>query len=324
MIEEDRPTVIILRALGLGDLLTAVPALRALARKYRDHQRVLLTAGRLRPLVPLFRTDGIPCIDDVLPVDSLGFDPRRLPSHPEVAVNLHGAGPQSHRLLQRTGPSRLIAFASREAGLSGNRPSWRGDEHEVARWCRLLSESGTPADPGELEINRPILRSPDWAEGATLLHPGAASRSRQWPPDRWVTVARQELSRGREVVVTGSAAEIGLVRRIGRKAGIDPSRVVAGRTGPLSLAALVAAAGTVVCGDTGVAHLATALRRPSVLLFGPTPPDRWGPFIDRDLHRVIWTGKSGDPHSDDVDRGLLEIDTDTVLAALSDRGAAPI
>jgi ADP-heptose:LPS heptosyltransferase len=79
----------------------------------------------------------------------------------------------------------------------------------------------------------------------------------------------------------------------------------------------------VVCGDTGVAHLATALRTPSVVLFGPTPPARWGPPADRPWHRVLWAGRTGDPHGRSADDGLLEIDVADVTAALADLPSRP-
>jgi ADP-heptose:LPS heptosyltransferase len=72
----------------------------------------------------------------------------------------------------------------------------------------------------------------------------------------------------------------------------------------------------VACGDTGVAHLASALRRPSVVLFGPTSPSRWGP-PPLPIHRVIWTGREGDPHADRPDPGLLEIEPEVVLGELA-------
>ena len=43
-----------------------------------------------------------------------------------------------------------------------------------------------------------------------------------------------------------------------------------------------------VCGDTGVAHLATAYGVPSVLLFGAMSPALWGPPPTRPQHRVLW------------------------------------
>jgi ADP-heptose:LPS heptosyltransferase len=86
---------------------------------------------------------------------------------------------------------------------------------------------------------------------------------------------------------------------------------------------MVAAAGRVVCGDTGVAHLATAVGTPSVVLFGPSSPALWGPPAERHWHRALWAGTSGDPHGRLPDPGLLAITVDQVLEALGDLPAAP-
>ena len=96
-----------------------------------------------------------------------------------------------------------------------------------------------------------------------------------------------------------------------------PSRdVVAGRTDLNALVGIVASAGRVVCGDTGVAHLATALGTPSVVLFGPTSPAQWGP-PPSPAHIALWAGRIGDPHGRRVDSGLLEISVRDVVQALT-------
>jgi ADP-heptose:LPS heptosyltransferase len=73
-----------------------------------------------------------------------------------------------------------------------------------------------------------------------------------------------------------------------------------------------------VSGDTGVAHVATAYGTPSVLLFGPTPPDHWGPRIDSHLHRVLHRPEPGDPpgdpHGHTTDIRLRRIAVEDVLA----------
>ena len=119
----------------------------------------------------------------------------------------------------------------------------------------------------------------------------------------------------RHVVITGGAAERRLAAGIGREAGLEPGAVLAGRTRLLQLTALVSAATLVVCGDTGIAHLATAFRTPSVVLFGPTSPARWGPPPGR-CHRVLWKGTTGDPHAAEPDTGLLGIAVGEVLEAI--------
>jgi ADP-heptose:LPS heptosyltransferase len=298
-----QPRLLIFRALGLGDFLTGVPAYRALARAFPNHRRVLAAPRVLETLARMCGTidevvDARPF--DILPPSVAGCD---------VAVNLHGSGPQSHVLLQRTGPRRLLAFANRAAGVGG--PVWHDGEHEIVRWCRMLQAFGIPADPTEFEIRKPAYYG-DFA-GATVLHAGAKSESRRWPVANWIELARRLVRAGHRVVLTGDEAEFRRCRTIAKGAGLPPQSVLAGRTGLEELVALIGAARLLVCGDTGVAHVASALRTPSVLLFGPTAPSRWGPPL-RSFHRVIWHGTTGDALAPAVDPGLASIDVDEVVA----------
>ena len=294
-----------LRALGLGDLLTCVPALRALRRGLPEHELVLLAPAALRPAGPAGRTGRSRRRHAPLATPPPSFDGA------DLAVNLHGRGPQSHRLLLAGRPRRLVAYAW--DGLAGG-PHWDPDEHEVMRWCRLVGDAGFPADPGELAVAcpRPIT---DRTAGATILHPGAASPARRWPADRWVSVARHERDHGRPRGDHRQRRRTSPVRRGRRRAGLTEDAVLAGCTDLLELFALVAGAAVVVCGDTGVAHVATAVGTPSVVLFGPTAPAQWGPPEGR-CHRVIWKGTRGDPHGSTVDPGLLRIRVDDVVAEL--------
>ena len=309
-----RPLLVAYRALGLGDLLTGVPALRALRDAYPEHRLVLAAPPALAPLAEL--TGAVDAVADTaalaVPAPSLhGAD---------LAVNLHGRGPESHRALLAARPRRLIAFAQADAWPAG--PAWRAREHEAARWCRLLSESGIPADPARLDLPVPPWDPPDGLRGVTLVHPGAASRARRWPPERWAAVAAAERRAGRKVVVTGSAAERGLAETVARGAGLPAGAVLAGRTDLRALAALVAHAERVLCGDTGLAHLATAFGVPSVVLFGPTPPAEWGPPPERAQHVALHRGGRGDPHADTPDPGLLAITVADVLGVTRRRLAA--
>ncbi len=309
-----RPVLLILRALGLGDLLTAVPALRALRDAFPEHERVLATPAYLAPLA--LCTGAVSRVLDARPLE-----PLRWPGPPPaIAVNLHGRGPQSHALLAALAPQRMVAFAPDNGAESAAMPRWRFAEHEVARWCRMLAESGIPADPARLDLDVPADCGP--ARGATLLHPGAASAARRWPAERWSALARALTAQGHRVVISGGPSEIELAGRVARGAGLPPESVLAGRAGVLELAGAVSAAARVVSGDTGVAHLATALRRPSVVLFGPTSPRLWGPPPERRWHRALWAGTSGDPHADRPDRGLLRLHVSDVLRALRGLPAA--
>jgi rfaE bifunctional protein kinase chain/domain len=96
--------------------------------------------------------------------------------------------------------------------------------------------------------------------------------------------------------------------------GLPESAVLAGTLGLLGLVALISDCRLLICGDTGVGHIATATGAPSVLLFGPTPPNRWGPR-GPGPHIAVWAGDRGDPHADRPHSGLLLITVSRVLDA---------
>lgn len=331
---EQQPTLVVLRALGIGDLLTAVPALRGLADAFPRHRRLLAAPVALAPLVRLIDRGaldhgrargkapaGVPDLREPVVhglVDTLELGPLPADAHgAAIAVNLHGRGPQSHRRLLETGPEELVAFHHPDVPESAGGPPWIEQEHEVARWCRLLSESGIDADRSRLEIAPPT-GMPPVPCGATVIHPGAASAARRWPGERWAEVARHELTGGRSVLLTGGPKEVGLAQAVAEAAGLPREAVLAGRTDLAELARVVASAACVASGDTGIAHLATALRKPSVLLFGPTRPSEWGPPPGRSWQRVLWSGTTGDPHGRRTDPGLLAIDPGAVIRALDE------
>lgn len=334
------PRLLVLRALGLGDLLTAVPALRGLAHAFPQHHRTLVAPRALAPLVRLIGGDEGPVAHDVL--DASLLDQAALAkatldgatfagpaaggatlgegrTGADEAVNLHGAGPHSHRLLLRARPGRLIAFAHPEVPESYEGPRWREGEPEIVRWCRLLADSGVRCDPDDFHIAAPP--SADEARrgmrGATVIHPGASSGARRWPLRRWAAVAAAERIVGRRVLVTGGRSEAALAEAVAAGAGLPRQAVLAGHTTIEELVEVIGAAGRVVCGDTGVGHLATALGTPSVLLFGPVSPARWGPPAAAGRrNRVLWAGEEGDPHGERPDQGLLKITVADVLDAL--------
>lgn len=141
--------------------------------------------------------------------------------------------------------------------------------------------------PPVAEIAVPV-RDEDraWAERAcgggefVLLHPYTHWEYKKWPSPHWALLSRRiESEMGIRTLFTvapGSAEQ--RIREELRGAGIDNSRFV---PGPMSLGqsgALVSRADAYIGIDTVITHMAAALGRKTVAIFGPTPPWRWGPW----------------------------------------------
>ncbi|MGW1952878.1 glycosyltransferase family 9 protein [Streptomyces sp. NPDC001920] len=308
--------MLVLRALGLGDLLAGVPALRGIRRAFaRDHIVLALPPALAEAALATGTVDG------VLPAQAPG---RGVPTldhwpgpPPDVAVDLHGNGPESRDALAALGPRRLLAFAAAGDPLAGPGPAqppvWRPDEHERERWCRFLGAYGIAADPDDVRLPPPTAPSP--APGAVLVHPGAESASRRWPAGRYADVVRRLRAAGHRVVVSGGPAEDALVLDLAARTGLPARDVLRGGLPFAELSALVAHAALVVSGDTGPAHLAVSHGTPSVTLFGPVSPRLWGPPRSP-RHVVLWKpGPPGDPHGDAPDPQLLRIRADEVVTA---------
>jgi ADP-heptose:LPS heptosyltransferase len=289
-------TVLALRALNLGDLLVAVPALRGLRRRWPEHRLQLATSGWLAPIVRL-----VGGVDELVPTD--GLAPLHVAS-PDIAVNLHGAGPQSNAVLDALRPRHRVGH--RGHGWDG--PPWTDGWHERERWCRMLAAHGIDCAADDLLLRRPDAESV--APGAVVIHPGAGYGSRRWPVERYAQVAARL---GHRVVVTGTERERPLAEAVG------VPDVLAGRLDLGQLAALIAEASLVISADTGVAHLSYAYRTPSVVLFGPAPVEHWGPPADGP-HRALTVAaaRRGDPFTDDPDPALLGVTVDDVLRSVTE------
>lgn len=312
---EDGPVLLVLRALGMGDLLVAVPALRGLRNALPEHRLTYAGPAWLKPVVRL-----IGGIDALWPVQSLQtapvLDTHSTPNSQrvDVAVNLHGGGAQSRDWLEALHPSRRIGHA----GPGWDGPHWDDDLHERLRWTGLLAWHGIEADPLDYKLNPPLL--PESVDPPVVMHVGAAYGSRLWPVERFAETARRITRAGRKVVFTGSGAERPRALEAARLAGIDLSSVVAGRLDMEGFLSLIAAARLVISADTGAAHLASAFERPSIILFGPAPVARWGPPPGPHIVLTDESRRLGDVFAETPDPAMLAVTPDDVVSAAVELG----
>ena len=316
--------LVVFRGLYLGDLVAATGALRALRRGYPRAEITLVSLPWARALAPhlahvdrLLPYPGAPGLDGTGDGGDLGeFLERVRDEEFDLAVNLHGRGPISTRLVVRFGARRVAGFANEEAPTLDIEVPWDAEAHESCKLL-LLAEKARGASAGpEPELH---VRTEDGERAHSLLparlrrsplvlvHPGASVPEKRWPEESFGWVAEGLSRRSYAVAVTGSAEEKELTHQVSEK--VTGSLDLGGKTDLSTLIALVARANVVVSNDTGPAHLAYALRIPSVTLFGPTTDvERWGP-LNRRLHTVL----RNDP--------ISEIPAEEVLKSVEGFGA---
>jgi heptosyltransferase-1 len=166
-----------------------------------------------------------------------------------------------------------------------------------------------PVDPdAEKKISSLIADRTDFA----ILTPGAGWGAKQWPVERYATVAKELAKDGICSVVNYGPGEDELA------AAVETESEGAARMISCSIAELIALtrrARLLIGGDTGPMHLAAALKIPVVAIFGPTNPARNGPFGTRSI--ILRSASSLTDHSRrrEPEQGLLEIKPEEVVVA---------
>ena len=298
--------VAVFRALQLGDMLCAVPALRALRRALPDSRITLIGlpwaaafASRFAHLVDDFLAfPGFPGLPETAP-DLAALPDFLAAVHAarfDAVIQLHGRGDVTNPLAAAFKAPVHAGFVARGAWCAdpARHAAWPETGHEIVRLLSLIdflgiARAGTalefPLSAEERERAMRVRTAHGLASAAYVcVHPGARLASRRWPPERFAGVARRVAALGFRVVVTGSAAEATLAARVAH--GIPGAVNLAGRTSLGELGGIVAGARLVVCNDTGVSHVAAALRTPSVVVSCGADPWRFAP-LDRSCHDVL-------------------------------------
>ena len=331
--------VAVFRALQLGDMLCAVPALRALRQLWPQAHITLVGL----PWAADFARRFSHLVDGFLPFPGHPQLPERTPDPDgwapfvhaaaaadfDLTVQLHGDGSRSNAIVEaipaphRAGFSNDVDEGPWFTGLPNRGP-------ELRRLLALPLHLGAESPDEAMEF--PLLPSDlaewqPWPEVRELIdergrarrpfacvHVGARAPERRWPVAHFAQVA-DALSQatGWPIVLTGSDAEQPLTQAMGKvmqRESIDAAAPVSAG----ALAAVIGAARMVVSNDTGVSHLAAALKVPSVVVFRASDMDRWAP-LDRQRHRCVW-----DPQGERVDTVLGEVED--LLGSLGASGSS--
>jgi heptosyltransferase-1 len=325
----------------MGDILHSLPAVTALRQHHPEwvigwaiepQWRGLFCANGSEP-----RTPGMPLVDQlhIVPARQWGRKPLSPTTWKEMArVRREVRAMQYDVVVEMQGAVRatMVARWARTGRIVGEAQPrervarWLFDERVQTGGVHVIEQSVELANAiagDHLPIPLPLLprdpgaevRASKLAQPLVLLSPGAGWGAKRWPPERYGDVARRLALEGWTVVVNCGPSEESLARKIAETSGGAAAAL------PLDMAGLIAVtrrADLVIAGDTGPLHLACALGKPVVGIFGPTDPARNGPF--HTPSRVLRHPESVRDHTrrSEPEAGLLTITAEDVTAAALD------
>jgi heptosyltransferase-2 len=298
---KDIKSVVVRGTNWVGDSVMTVPALRALRRVLPDARITLV----VRPSAKGIFAD-VDFVDEILVYKRANafsvvgqvreWRRRRF----DLAVLFQNAFEAALIPFLAGVPLRLgYATESRQALLTHPLalPEWRSTRHEVFYYLylvtaleQLLSGASTicESDPdASLQISaerraeaEDLLRAYGVREGEPIvaLCPGSInSRAKRWPAEAYAALADRLLDSQRQVVLIGSADELDVTHEVTKRMQQSPI-VLTGKTSLDQITAVLSLVDLVVTNDTGPAHIAAALGRPTLVIFGPTNPLTTRPF----------------------------------------------
>ncbi len=218
---------------------------------------------------------------------------------PDLVIDLH-SGTTSALMAALSGASKRIGYASsRSARLYHVRVPDSGEvwgraqvhtvEHQLSPFKHLgfpvepLPPLQVPVDPQALGAVRGLMAQRSLGEGFVLIHPGAAFLTKQWGAKKFASLARRLAEGGAKVVMTVGPGQESLLEEVGRGC---PS--IAWLVKPLSVqnfVALVSLCSLYVGNDAGGTHIAAALDKKIVVIWGSSDFKVWYPW--NTTHRLL-------------------------------------
>jgi len=294
--------ILIIKPSALGDIVQALPALSALRKSFPDAEISWLVRPEFAPLL-----ENHPHLTRVI-----HFDRKFLGKawfHPGAFAAMLSLFRQIRRCqfdavfdfqgLFRTAFLARVAGCKKRFGLADAKELSRffythrikkpaESPHVVDYYLNMIRATGAaeleveftlPRDaPAEEAVRHLLAANSITSQQYVVLVPGSAHADKCWPIDRFAQLA-DKLSCGHSlsIVATGNPSEAPLVERLVQSADA-PIGNLAGRTSISELIALFRNAALVVSNDTGPGHIAAALGRPIVMIFGRSNPLRVAPY----------------------------------------------
>jgi heptosyltransferase-2 len=290
----------------VGDAVMTIPALRDLRRVLPAAHITLATPSWTEAIFA-----GADYLDDLLIHDRHGS---KLPNFARQVATWRKQRFDLAVLFQNAFEAAVISTAARVPWRLGyptdgrrfllthavELPEWRAQRHEVYYYLNLVTElesciSGrnnkTPqstsidlkvSEQRQIEARELLVKSgADLSRAVIAICPGSTnSRAKRWPVERYAELADRFIKElNATIVLIGSSDEIAVSNEVLR-AMTETPMMLTGRTTLSEAVAVLSVVDMLVSNDTGPAHIAGALGRPVIVIFGPTDPTTTRPFTD--------------------------------------------
>lgn len=297
--------IAVFRALQLGDMLCAIPAIHALRSAYPNAEITLLGLPWAKWLVERFDSyfdrfihfPGFPGLPEQAfnPVSFAEFLPLIQREQFDLVLQMQGNGSIVNSMVELFGAKHTAGF-----GIDGHYAPdndlfmrYPDEGSEIDRHIALMKFLGIPSQGNALEfpLNATDLQQLDYLTlpiergRYVCIHPGSRGSWRQWPTQHFAALSDFCYKQGYKVVITGTKDEANITREVIAQMGYEAIDAT-GKTSIGTVAALINDAALLISNCTGVSHIAAALKTPSIVINMDGEPERWGP-INKQLHRTI-------------------------------------
>jgi lipopolysaccharide heptosyltransferase III len=293
--------ILIIRLRSLGDLILETPAIAALKAWRSDLRISVLVEPRFASVL-----EANPNITEIISSGGLGVTSLELRRRKfSVVFNQHG-GPRSAMLTGASGSPWRVGWKDYQYSFLYNvqvpdaeefysRSAVHAIEHRISQFywtglprgpiprTQIFPQMDTQDLISQMLADRGISR----AKGYAVIQPGARLPGMRWPLSKFADIARWLKTTHEIASVVNCVAQEGEVSKQIRDE-MGGCATIADRMNIRELVALISGARLFVGNDSGPAHIASALQRPAVVIFGQTDPAQWRPL--HPTSRVVSTG----------------------------------
>ena len=323
----------------IGDVLLTLPALRVLRRNHPDAHITVAVSKAAEGLAQCFA-----CVDEVVGVGQGFFEPSLCSriGAPCFDISLDFSGTDRALFLSLLcGSHTRAGYDKHTEGFFRSRVYTHSSEaelrkfHTVDYFTELLRTIDIEPEEEPLSVTIPqetLARGKDIVSGAlrnlgenpdtsriVVIHPGTARSEKYWAAERWAEVITHIAGCGFVPFITGASGEEELSHLERIKATLGDVKIadMVGKLSLLESASVIAECDAFLGVDTAAMHLASALQKPTVALFGPTSPYRWRPRHEKAVVLISGQDGPGTRYKPDDEAGdMMAISTRTVISAI--------